>query len=348
MRSFISRFAVIALAGVVSAASALAADPFTVAGVYVDATGESAIAAQTEAISNGQMRAANMLIERLTPASQRANGNRQGLDVQSAARLIRGMEIANEKRSSGRYLGDITVAFNPAAVQDYLAAAGLTMVSSQSSERLVIPVLSGKLASGAHAWGAAWENPALTHALTPVKAVPSGERLSLPASAATSGDMDALRAEGSRFGVRQILVAEARDTGAGVNVSLTDYNLNTGEARKAGSVTAADFAAAAVGAVAKLEAGWKEAAITQLDNAVSMEVSVLYRTHADWQRLQDVINTSAQISDARLDALSKDGALMTITYGGDISRLANELSYKGVAFEQTEALGAVIKVAGRR
>lgn len=346
MRSFLARVSVSLVALTISAASALAADPFTVAGVYVDASGESAIEAQTEAISNGQMRAANVLIERLTPAAQRQDAGWPGLDVQSAARLIRGMEIANEKRSAGRYLGDITVAFNPAAVQGYLKAQDLTMIASQSSERLVIPVLSGKLASGRHAWGAAWENPALTHALTPIKAVPSGERLSLSAGAATSGDINALKAEGARFGTRQVLVAEARDTGAGISVALKDYNLNTGEARDMGTVTAPDFAAAAVAAVARLEADWKQAAMTQSANAVSMEVSVLYKTHADWQRLQSVINTSAQISDARLDALSKDGALMTITYGGDIGRLANELSFKGVRFEQTEEFGAVIKVAG--
>lgn len=347
MRSFLSRLTVSFAAVAFTASAAFAADPFTVAGVYVDATGESAIEAQTEAISNGQLRAANMLIERLTPEGQRQSAGWEGLDVQSAARLIRGMEIANEKRSSGRYLGDITVAFNPAAVQGYLQTQDLTMISSQSSERLVIPVLSGKLASGRHPWGAAWGNPALTHALTPIKAVPSGERLSLSAGNATSGNIDALKTEGARFGTRQILVAEAQDTGRGISVMLKDYNLNTGEARDMGRISAPDYAAAAVAAVARLEADWKQAAITQIDNAVSMEISVLYKSHADWQRMQNVINTSAQISDARLDALSKDGALMTITYGGDISRLANELSYKGVAFEQTEALGAVIKVAGR-
>ena len=346
MRSLLTRVCVSFAAMAVSAASAFAADPFTVAGVYVDATGESAIAAQTEAISNGQLRAANMLIERLTPGGQRESAGWQGLDVETAARLIRGMEIANEKRSAGRYLGDITVAFNPAAVQGYLKAQDMLMISSQSSERLVIPVLSGKLASGAHAWGAAWENPALTHALTPMKAVPSGQRLSLTAGAATAGDIAALKAEGARFGARQILVAEARDTGAGISVALKDYNLDTGQARDMGRVSAPDFAAAAMAATARLESDWKQAAITQIDNAVSMEVSVLYRNHSEWQRLQNVINTSAQISDARLDALSKDGALMTITYGGDIGRLANELSFKGVTFEQSEAFGPVIRVAG--
>ena len=67
---------------------------------------------------------------------------------------------------------------------------------------------------------------------------------------------------------------------------------------------------------------------------MTSSVSVLYNTHADWIALQDAINTAAQIKGARLDALSKDGALMTISFGGDINRLANELRFKGVRVEQ--------------
>jgi len=72
-------------------------------------------------------------------------------------------------------------------------------------------------------------------------------------------------------------------------------------------------------------------------------VSILYSSHRDWIALQDAINTSAQIKAARLDALSKDGALMTISYGGDIDRMANELRFKGVRVEQDPRLGLVFR-----
>jgi len=49
-----------------SAFSALAGDPFTVSSVAVDATGSNAIEAQTEAISQGQARAAQILLRRVT------------------------------------------------------------------------------------------------------------------------------------------------------------------------------------------------------------------------------------------------------------------------------------------
>jgi len=91
-----------------SALAALAADPFTVSAVPVDATGQTAIEAQTIAISDGQLRAGQALIERLTLGGSGS----VTLDTPTIAKLIRALEISNEKRSGNRYLGDITVAFN--------------------------------------------------------------------------------------------------------------------------------------------------------------------------------------------------------------------------------------------
>jgi len=82
-------------------------------------------------------------------------------------------------------------------------------------------------------------------------------------------------------------------------------------------------------------------------NAVEMPISILYDSQSEWLRLKEAINGSAQIQDARLDALSKDGALMTITYGGNIGRLRNELSFKGVDVREHPSLGVVLGRTGR-
>ncbi|MEE9347836.1 MAG: DUF2066 domain-containing protein [Robiginitomaculum sp.] len=331
-----------------SVSAAFAGDPFTVAGVYVDGRGESAIEAQTIAIGEGQLRAANLMIERVTLEGDRAAKGFAGLEIEQAVKLIRAMEIANEKRSGTRYLGDITVAFNPSAIQAYVRSKDMTMISTQTRERLVIPVITGKIAGSGHAWGAAWDKPAFGHALTPVRAGPSGERLPISGDAALAGDMDAIALAGQTVGTQQVLVANAVNSGSGITVTLTDYALDSGQTTTLGSVHGADFNAAAAAAVALLESEWKRASVNQLENAESMLVSVLYNSHSDWQRLQQAINSASQISDARLDAISKDGALMTITYGGDLGRLANELSYKGVKFETSAKLGPVLALTFSR
>ena len=79
-----------------------------------------------------------------------------------------------------------------------------------------------------------------------------------------------------------------------------------------------------------------------------MTVSVLYDSQAEWQRLKSAIDSSAQIQGARLDAMSKDGALMTVTYAGDLGRLQRELSFKGVDIREDETLGTILTRSGRR
>jgi len=310
-----------------------AADPFTVSGIPVDATGTSPIEAQTLAIREGQARAANILLERLTVEGERLAKGTVPISEDNAAKMIRSMEIDNEKRSSTRYLGDITVGFNPSAMQAYLRQANLQMISSQSRERLVLPLTNGLLDTES-VWFQAWEKSGAQHALTPIRALSVEQAAALPI---TSLDMNTLRQIGASFNAQQILIAD--DLGGFVKV--TDIALDS-EQRQEFSVNGGPLAV-----ISYLESSWKQAAINVAANAVEIPVSILYDTHSEWLRLKEAINGSAQIQDARLDALSKDGALMTITYGGDISRLRNELAGKGVDVRQDPELGTVLGRTGR-
>jgi len=317
---------------------AQASDPFTVSGIPVDATGSTPIEAQTLAIREGQARAANILLKRLTLESERVAKGTVPVSEENAAKLIRSMEIDNEKRSSTRYLGDITVGFNPSAMQAYLRQANLTMISSQSRERLVVPLSNGQIDTQS-AWFQAWLKSGAQYALTPVKAMSEEQTLSLPVSAAAIAAMDksALAQLGGLFNVQQVLIAD--DLGSYVKVS--DISLDSGN-RQTFSVNGGPSAL-----IARLESEWKQAAVNVAANAVDMPVSILYDTQSEWLRLKEAINGSAQIQDARLDAISKDGALMTITYGGDMSRLRNELAFKGVDVREDPKLGVVLSRTGR-
>ena len=319
---------------------AQAADPFTVAGVAVDASADTAINAQIAATEQGQIRTAELLIQRLTLDSARAGANLPPMTIESARTLIRGQQIGNEKRSANRYLGDITVAFNPSGVRDYLAGFGLDMISTQSRPRLVIPVLNGEAPNADNLWTEAWTRGGYAHALTPVISNPEAAGL-VSAIDAVSGDVDALRAAAAAAGVSQVLVARA-DGGAGsYSVTLTDVAIDTGVKTNAGRLNASSPMNGASQAVAMLESNWKEASVNLAANAQTMIVSVLYNSHEDWLRLQEAINGSAQITDARLDALTKDGAMMTLTVG-DLGRLANELSFKGVMVKSDPKIGTYL------
>lgn len=328
---------------IIWAESALAADPFTVANVPVDATADTAIDAQLKATEDGQLRAAQRLIERLTLDQERAERGLPEITIDTARAMIRGQSIGNEKRSASRYLGDITVAFNPSRVQSFIDQSGLTMITTQSRESLVLPILNGQSPWANNGWTQAWQRGGFTHALTPIKVAPMDmDRAGLvTAREAVSGNKAALSETAKRLGVEQILIAEASGAPGNVTVTLSDFAIFSGERRRLGSVTAGSFDFAAARAVDKLETDWKRASVTLAQNATSAVVTVLYNSQNEWIELQEAINSSAQIQDARLDALSKDGAMMTLTFG-DMGRLSNELAYKGVQIKTDPEIGTFL------
>ena len=332
------------------AKTAIAADPFTVIGIPVDATGQTPIEAQTLAIQDGQVRAAQAIIERVTLSSERQSRPLAPIEIDVAAKMIRALEIANEKRSNNRYLGDITVAFNPSEVQKYLRANGLNMVTTQARTRLVVPVLDNQPLWDLNPWSVVWQDGRYRHALTPITSVPLGQGNDgiLTMADINSLNISALKGLGSQFGADQILLVRSSETLGGlVTAEVTDIALDSGSKQDFGRVSAADFQDLANQVVNRLETDWKQASASTAENSVSMVVSVLYQSHSEWLRLKEAINGSAQIQDARLDALSKDGALMTVTYGGDINRLKNELSFKGVDVRNDPKLGVIFGRTGR-
>ncbi len=312
------------------ATSAYADDPFTVGGVQVDATAATAIEAQTLAMRDGQLAAAEILFDRLTLENERLANPLPELTPELVARMIRAMVPGKEKRSANRYLGEVTVAFNPSQVQQFLRDNQLTLVSSQARERLVFLIDQAPTLRGTSEVANIFSDPRLSYALTPLRAARAEDTFGI--TSATSADH--LKAIASGYGLNQVLIVEPSG-------QVTDVALDTGERQTffiSGSPTTPDFADRIV---ERLEAEWKQASAVVATEVVSTPVSVLYNSHQSWIALQQAINTSAQIRGARLDALSKDGALMTITYGGDISRLANELRFKGVSVEQDPELGLV-------
>jgi len=256
------------------------------------------------------------------------------LTNETVARMIRALEPSKERRSANRYLGEVTVAFNPSQVQQFLRQNNLTLVSSQARERLVV-VREAGLRGGASdetSLQAAFADPRLSYALTPLRAA-SADDAAFLSSNPSDGDLQALAL---KYNLNQILIVEP-------NGNVTDISLDSGARQSFFVAPGSDNTDFADRVVQRLESDWKQVSAVTAGEVVTTSVSVLYNSHRDWIMLQEAINTSAQITGARLDALSKDGALMTISYGGDVARLSNELRFKGVSVEQDPSLGLVFR-----
>ena len=322
-------------------ANAFAGDAYTVGGVPVDASADTAIAAQTKAIRDGQMRAAQRLVDRLTFESERQGKSVPPVTAEDATRMIRSMGVGNERRSSNRYIGDITVAFVPSRVRDYIRSRDLTLFDTQTRERVIVPLENGRPVPADHPWSVALADPALQHGLTPLR-FPDINALgtALDLNALARGNEDAVAQAASFTNGRQFLLADI----SGRTVTLRDVDADTGTVESLGRVSGADLPAAARAIPRKLEADWKAGnrQLTDASGLIRQPVTVLFGSLGDWQVLQRALSTSSRVRAADLEALSRTGASMTLTVLGEPTALAGELRAKGITLGYHPSYGPVV------
>lgn len=379
------------------------ADPFTVTNIHIDESAGNATEAQQRALQAGQIRAARVLIERLTLAEDRLpaprgvteTGASQALELddpraidparasdgqmptglppmtsEQAASMIAGFDISNEQRSPTRYIGDLTVSFDRRAVADYLRGYGVPFVQSQARPILVVPVLQSETGSVVWAgpWYQAWRSERFAHALVPfiglgtrsedggqaaadagpgVEPAPLGRRL-LSTADAESLNEDVLRRLAGLYGADRVAVIAARSSGSATRAGGVVLEFNDGEVeREAMTAIAVEggFEAAAARIVGMQEDAWKRRSIVREGGQVTLEVTILYRGIRDWHALQNAVAGTSLVANARLDALSRTGAMMTLSYRGDLAQLRSELRSRGAYLEETPDLGWTVRSA---
>ena len=119
-------------------------------------------------------------------------------------------------------------------------------------------------------------------------------------------------------------------------------DVTSGGQQSLGRFNANDMPNVARQAVSALEENWKSARLTRTAQAITRPLTVLYSSHQEWLNIRNIMNNASNIETARLDALARDGALMTLTYSGELSGLARELSFKGLTLEQDPTTGLIL------
>ena len=114
------------------------AEPFAVYGVDVDMTARSANEAKQQALEDGQRKAFQILLERLSAPKDRAH-----LPKADGTEYVTDYAIQSERASAVRYLATLDVRFNPAAVRKLFKNAGLAMIEPVVHPVVVIPVWHG-------------------------------------------------------------------------------------------------------------------------------------------------------------------------------------------------------------
>ncbi len=361
-RAVVALAALAAAAFVWSGAAQAQMDAFVISGTPIDATAANATIAREQAIAEGAPRALRRLMQRLVLAEDADRV--PSVSAQQATALATGFQVSNELRSATRYRGDLTVSFDPEGVRRLLRNSGLPFLESAAPPTLVAPVYRvGGQASlwSANPWGEGWDISRYIGGFAPVVLPEAFGAMvdQVSAEAVANANMEALEALAGAYGVSRVLVAVAEPRGGELHVQLTlvrmgsevDVNAPGGAPRsvtlspvsvRAGE-SEAPFRLAADRAHDALADDWKQRTVVRSQSRSEMRLTVMYNGIGEWHSLRNALNASPFVTDRRLDAMSRDGAMMTLTYRGVREQLVSDLERRGAILRTDPQLGDVVR-----
>lgn len=326
-----------------AAATAQAADVFSVTGVSIDATADNATSARDSAVQSGEKRALEALLKRLTLRSDW--GNLPQIDGPMAESMVRAFQVADEKRSATRYLANLTVSFQPAAVRNLLKSYSIPFSESPARKAVLVAILSDqsgdRLWDEGNAWSKAWANTDLVNTLTPM-VMPLGDigdMTSLSVEQALSGDRVALQAMAERYSADRVIVAHAQvgDTPDSLSARFVTYPTGeagpkTWSAQENGTGALARSAARlAARFIDKSEADWKRDSIARSAERAVLSASVAYQSLGEWQSIRNRLAKIALIQRVTVVAVSTEGAQVELDYIGNVDTLDLNMAQQSLA-----------------
>lgn len=321
---------------------------YAVSGVHVDETAANAAAAQQAGLSAAQRAGFERLVRRLTVPSELAARGVPQVETATLDRLVSSVDIEEERRSGTRYVGRLTVRFDPSGVRTLLRQFNLTVVDTRTSPVLVAPlVVDGTSEETAALWRDVWTNGGFADELVPLATAPP-ELRGAPAWQTASGFAQQAAAASA-------LYATLRVQGSTATAMLVEVAANATQQR--GEVTAriasddatglrAALSSLAQQASERLQNDWKGRVATGGGQRDRINASALYTSQAQWEQIKNALEGAAQtlISEIRIEAVGREGALVSFSFVGDRAQLVAELQRRGITLADT-ANGATLRVA---
>jgi Uncharacterized protein conserved in bacteria (DUF2066) len=326
-----------------------AADVYVVAGIRVDETAANAAEAQAAGFTSAQRQGFDRLVRRLTIPEELAAHGAPAPDATALERLVTSVQVEEEGRSGTRYVGRLTVRFDPSGVRTALRGQGLSVVDTRTAPVLIAPLAPELSSDAAALWRQVWAQGGFQDELAPLAVAP--ETLQGAPDWAIAAPYAQAAAAAS------VIYATVRVQGNVATAALIEV---TGSARRdRGEVAArvpgsdaaslrAAFASLADQATARVQNEWKARIATGGGQRARVSASALYTDERQWERIKQALEGAAQtlISEIRIEAVGREGALVSFSFVGDRNQLVAELARRGVGLTDT-AQGPVLRVAGR-
>ncbi|HKD20957.1 MAG TPA: DUF2066 domain-containing protein [Rhizomicrobium sp.] len=323
----IAFFLMLGLACMLSVAGAQAADdPFTVSNIPVDATAASATVAQNIAINQGKGRAWTTLYRRLTKSQDWPK--QPNLDDVTLQRMIKNYVIANERRSTTRYVANVSYEFNPDAVRRLLRSQNIAYVDIEAKPVLVIPMAPGY--SPHSAWTQLWTNPRFQTGAVPL-VTPVGDQLDTQALGAlsfASAQWPDVEPAASRTRASDAFLAQA--TAGRGNITVAIRRLAPGTSSpipnvvvpvRPGEPAAQAYGRAADAAAAAIIEVWKSHSAVDFNKRYKLTAEVHISSLAEWGQVMQKLAAIPIVTDVQVLAMNSGEARVAITYVGTPEQL---------------------------
>lgn len=328
---------------------------FTVRGVAVEVTSESAVAAREQAFANAQTRAFEKLAARLlTPDALR---DFEVPEVEVIASMVENFEVEDEEVTPVRYRASYVFRFQADRVRHYMDTRGVSYTETRGDPLLVLPFMQRgaamQLWEEGNLWYAAWQRaPYRRDSLVPID-VPIGDLEDIQdivGARAFTYEKDRLREMLARYGAGEavLLVAAFNEGltpahGGEITASpLTVYVYRTDSARPHFVTTlsvepgtdekASDLMDRGVAAVSQfLRTDWKKQAAFAPGRQITVAARVRYSDMREWVTIRELLKGLSGVESVGLRGLDAREAQVEISYRGNIRQLAGVLDRAGLA-----------------
>ncbi|MDP2696919.1 DUF2066 domain-containing protein [Thalassospira sp.] len=338
---------------VLVAAPVGAQDLFSVAGVRVDESAETAARARDLALANGQRIAFDRVVARLTLPEHRARLGRPGDG--DLANLVRDFGVSNERTSSVRYIADMTVRFKDNELRNYLRFRDIPFAETLSKPVVILPVYkSGPTAvlwDDPNPWRDVWSRDGVAGGLVPVK-TPIGDLQDIgtvSVEQAQAGTQERFVDIAGRYGADVTVVAVAEVTGASgaetVDVSVSRYGrdgvpqvFGVRETTASGETVSQTLEKAAIAVSERLEDEWKRANLIDYGTGGQLIVFVPITGLDDWAGIERRLNQLPLIRSTKIVAMSRREVQLALDYVGSPDQLRLALAQQNLTLMQMDDL----------
>jgi len=349
MRTLLVRLApVLALAVLMFAPAARAADLlYTVSGIHVDATAASASAAEAAAIEQGRPKAWSILFQRVAKAGDQKKMPK--LDAAGLRRLMRGYTVVHEKRSTTRYVADVTYTFSPEAVARIMMGISSSYRLAAPGRRILLIPMSPKY-SPESGWTSAFAAPRFQGAAVPF-AVPTGSapdivglgRLNFDTATWADVQQVAGRIKASEAVLALAIPLVTGQTGGVMTGKVQVWIRRIGIA-EAPMKTSVDvpmvrnptqtYPLAADAAVHAIEVMFSQKPAIDFGPKSTITADVRVDSLPQWGLMQNAMTGLANVSNVQVLAMDIGLVRVSLTYQGSTDSLRNALAPAGVSLDR--------------